>query len=1464
MRLRLTYERAGGRPAVDLLITVDPGTPVGALAEHLIRSDPSPALDPAKEYVLAFDSMPTELTPETTVADSGLVSGRTVSIEPSDDHRGSRSTRVAAELEVVSGPDAGRSFALGTGVSTIGRGRDCEVRLKDPMLSRRHAKLVVADTIKITDLGSANGILIGDVAVSSAVLPPDGTVLLGDSLIRIHDKRDPSSLTQPPTVLFNRPPRIQPRYTGQAFRLPEPPSKTKGQRFPIIPLFAPLLMGAALYETTRSPTSLIFMGMSPLMMLGNVLEGQLAGKRTYQRDLVEFTRAIDDTRAELAAEAEREVVMRREEHPSLAECSAAVRSRGPLLWSRRRDQDGFGAVRLGLGRQQSRNKLEYPFQRQSEPEHFKRLHEEFDSLTTIEGAPVVALLSEGGLGIACSELARSRDVARSYLMQLAALHSYVELAICAICGSGSEQWEWLKWLPHCGSDHSPVTSSPLAAAQPDVSRLVGELEALLRSRAEASRGSQGDSFPTVLLLVDSPADSDRSRVIELAERGPAVGIWVIWIADSAADLPAACKTFVTGSVEAEGCDANFVDDAEQVRLDEIDMLSRGDADRLARLLSPIADASSRSDIASDVPRSVSMLALVGEDLAADPEQVIDRWISNRSVLTGPRATTSTGRSRAGNLRAIIGESASGPHALDLRVHGPHALVGGTTGAGKSEMLQSWIIGMALSNSPQRLTFLLVDYKGGSAFRECVNLPHTVGLVTDLSPHLVRRALTSLSAELRYREQILHRKRAKDLVALERSEDPDAPPSLVIVVDEFAALVREVPEFVDGVVNVAQRGRSLGLHLILATQRPAGVIRDNLRANTNLRIALRMADANDSADVIGSKVAASFDPAIPGRAASRTGPTALIPFQTAYVGGWTAGEPGPPDIEVSTWGFAPKVRWEPPLDESRSENPSGPTDIQRLVATMSSASQLTEIPSPRKPWLPELEHVYDLAELETARRDDEIVFAIADDPANQRQYPVAFHPDQDGNMAVFGTGNSGKSTLLRTLGIAAGFSVRGGPVQVYGLDFGARGLQILEQLPHVGSIISGTDMERVARLLGMIKGNIDARAAEYASVGAGSISQFRSISGRSDEPRILLLVDGMGAMRTAYEGTEHHRLFELFQSIAADGRQVGVHVVLTADRGGALPSALTSLIQKRVILRLANDNDYGMLGAPNDVLDSKSPPGRGIFDDLEIQVAVFGSSPDLLSQDLAARALAASMVRAGAQPAPPIGKLDEEVWLDEIAPTSEGCPTFALAADTLGPKSFPTSGTFTVAGPPGSGRTTTLLTMAAALRRVYPDAPLALFGSRRSPLVSAIAWDHVALDLSEASVLAAELPELLGETGGNRPPAMVVIESLVDFVQSAADPVMTSMIKTVTNNGHLVVSEGEPTPLGGLAQLLQVARASRIGIVLQPEQTDATLFRTQFPRVRKADFPPGRGLFVGRGATPVTVQVARLRDDERLS
>ncbi len=346
VKLKVTVERTHGRPNTDLLISVDPATPVGALADYLALSDPDATADHSGTYTLAFSGAPPrEIRRESSIADAGVHSGGTVALVRQLADAPEPVQAAAAAIFVVSGPDAGKEFSLPVGTSVIGRGRDCEVRLSDPMTSRRHAKIHVGEAVEISDLGSVNGVLIGDASVESAILRPGESARLGDTVISARSKggADHTGGTGS-RVSFNRPPQILTTYEGRTFSLPDPPTSQRGQRFPIIPLFAPLLMGAALYLTTRSPTSLIFMAMSPVMMGGNVLEGQLAGKRNYLRDLDKFRAAIASRRAELIEATAAEVRSRCAEHPSVHECSIGVRTYSAILWSRRPDLPGFGAL----------------------------------------------------------------------------------------------------------------------------------------------------------------------------------------------------------------------------------------------------------------------------------------------------------------------------------------------------------------------------------------------------------------------------------------------------------------------------------------------------------------------------------------------------------------------------------------------------------------------------------------------------------------------------------------------------------------------------------------------------------------------------------------------------------------------------------------------------------------------------------------------------------------------------------------------------------------------------------------------------------------------------------------------------------------------------------------------------------------------------------------------------------------
>ncbi|GAA2394862.1 cell division protein FtsK [Catellatospora methionotrophica] len=1449
MKIKITLQRSGAS-AVDLMATVDTGATVGDLAERLWRADPAPhhaGHIQGRPTLVIKGATDAALDPTSKLTDSGLRSGMTVGLTWAPEGYSATGGETVAIATVVDPSGVPRDVPLRTRAGVIGRDRDNAVVLTDTLASRRHIRFAIGALPEIVDLASANGVEVNGSRITRATLRPDDVVQLGDTRLSIR-----VTSTGPADGAadgFTRPPRLDPRYAGQEYDAPEPPKRPETPRFPIIALLVPLLMGAVLYLITRSTLSLIFMAFSPLMVVGFAVETAMAGRSGFRKAVARYRADLADLSTEAAAAAQTEIEWRRREHPATDVCVEAVRRRGPLLWTRRPADPGFCEFRIGLGPQPSRSVIKLPTGRDlprdlmAEAVAIAREH------ATVEGVPVIASPAEhGAIGVAgARDLALG--VARALIAQAACLHSPAELIIAAFTDDESARtWDWLKWLPHTTSPHSPLPPRHLTSTNEGAVALVSALEEQVALRAAEQEPT---TAPAILVLVEDRTPVDRSRLVELGERGWRHGVHVLWIAGDSSQLPAACRTFVEVPASTTKATVGYVHSGDAVTPLAVELLDAQGAAAVGRLMSPLVDVGARVDDDSDLPRTVSLLAVADEPVTATAEHVLENWVQNRSILTGPYAAAGPSR-KAGTLRAVIGRTALGPHTLDLREDGPHALVGGTTGSGKSELLQAWILAMAAAHSPQRLTFMLIDYKGGSAFKDLALLPHTVGNFTDLDPHLVRRALTSLRAELRGRERQFALHKVKDLIELEKTGVADVPPSLVIVVDEFAALVKELPEFVDGVVDVAQRGRSLGVHLILATQRPAGVITDNLRANTNLRLALRTADEGDSVDVLGSPQAAFFDSAIPGRAVSKTGPGRLVPFQTGYAGGWTSEAPPPPEIVLEELRFGARVVWEAPeVDQSQAD--LGATDIQRMIAAISLASREAQIPRPRQPWLPALAGVHDLARVPTLRQDTQLVFGVCDQPEEQDQPPIAFRPDEQGNLAVYGTGGSGKSTLLRTLAIAAGFTVRGGPCHVYGLDFGNRGLAMLEELPHVGSIISGADTDRTIRLIKWLTQLVADRGERYSRIGAGSITDYRTLAGAPHEARILLLVDGTDAFRQAYETVDRLKHFDAFCQLARDGRAVGLHVLLTADRPASVPSALASAVQTRVVLRMADPNDYSALDVPVDVLQPSSPVGRGLLLGEELQVALLGGAPQTQLQAAAVREFADAMIRAGISAAPPVRGMPDRVLARQLPSTDNGLPVVGLLAETLSPATVVPQGGFLISGPPQSGRTSAVRTIARALHRWKPDLGLHLLSpARRSDLADLPLWRTQACGLDEVRDQAKTLAQQLTATA----PQAILIENVGEFAAYTMDTdtadAVTELVRVCLDQGGFVVGESDTSTLGSKSGPLELLKRSRYGLALSPDSGDGDrVFTTEFPmKLPRADFPPGRGLLVRAGRTAV--------------
>lgn len=1488
---------------------------------------------------------PIMLDPASPIGASGLQSGWTVeaTTEFGKWRDIARVIPIAGYLEVLSGSQKGAHFSLVSGVNTIGRDRGSRVCLSDPSISRRHAAITIgsgnAHGWVLSDLGSVNGTLHDGRMITRLVIDRQCELELGTVKVRITPTTLPPN--EPPElshqVKHTRAPRVEPRFPRTERELPAPPPPPHPARIPMLAMLAPMMMGGALYLITRSPMSLMMVAFSPLMMIGSWIDNTLGSRRRRKQEMRRFLETLACEREELASLRAKEIETRTSETPAFAEIAAAITERDSLLWTRRPEHRSFLEVRFGEGSLPSRIRVKVPPRGEASVAHWQALCEVASEFNVVAPVPVVERLSRcGNIGIAGGSY-WAEALARSLMLQLAGLHSPAELSFASFVGAeNADDWEWLKWLPHVDAVTSPIPCWPLANEARSSARLIAALEGLLERRKadrlarnevrshlelgacnDVHQGETVTQLPiipaVVVLVVNSQQSShqvETARLIALAEHGPDVGIHVIWVSAQRAEIPAACRTYA--ELTHETAAVHFVRSGDSVTLHRLENVAVGQAIELARRLAPVVDTGARVHDESDLPRAVMLREIHPVDVLGGAQVVANAWESSQTLTS--RWVLGEDRDPV-SLRAVVGQSPDGRACIDLRAHGPHALVGGTTGSGKSEFLQSWIMSMAVQTSPDRLNFLLVDYKGGAAFAECVDLPHTVGLVTDLNPHLVRRALASLRAELRYREELLAAHGAKDLVSMERRSDSAAPPALVIVIDEFAALASEIPEFVDGVIDIAQRGRSLGLHLIMATQRPAGVIRDNLRANTNMRIALRMADESDSSDVIGVNDAAFFAAETPGRGAMRVGSGRILHFQSGYLGGCAAASPTTSSrLEVRSLGFTEGEAWNLPAERSEQGLKYAARDIELLRDGIVAAAERLRLQTPRRPWLDTLPtqlKLEALLEQNRAVAKDAALIGMCDLPAEQRQDPVVIDFEEVGNIAIFGASGTGKTSALYTLAAALSSSTADYPVQLYAIDGAGGALEAISVLPTVGTVAPLSDIELSERVVRYVFELLSERAPRFAAARAGGLRAYRQASGsrHQAEPRIFLLIDGFGAFRQLTETVGGAgSMYQMLGDIMAKGRALGVHVVLTSDRPTAIPAAIASSLQQQYVLRLASVHDYAYLGVPADVLTGATP-GRALNagGGDEIQFAVLGEGGGA-TQGAALDELAAQLQRAGVQTAPVVRNAPTHIVLESLPVAVEARAVYGINSRTLEPIALPASGLGVISGPAGSGVSTAVRSCVAALARLAGDSgdklDTVLLTMVSDGLRSQGGWGRVACGEQAVCHLARSLALALGGRSAQQSPmpaiggvgsqpqggthisgvlgaergenahtgqsslglsfpaagarGVIVVERPAEAEGSAALPELIALARAARRAKVLVLFEFEQGSAAGIWELFTVLKQASWGLALQPDEGDTqSPFRESFGRVQRADYPPGRGFAIEHGrVAPVHIAVPR--------
>ncbi|PRY51828.1 S-DNA-T family DNA segregation ATPase FtsK/SpoIIIE [Geodermatophilus tzadiensis] len=1289
------------------------------------------------------------------------------------------------ELHVVGGPAAGTTVPLVAGRHVLGRGTAAMLPLPDAGVSRQHVVLDVgAGGISVTDLGSTNGSRLDDADLGPGPRDwPAGTVLrLGSSSLAVTGPRDgPAGVRPAPAgrVSLQAAPRPVPLRPEVEVRLPDAPVAASRRRLAWVAVVLPAAAGVTMAWLLSAPTFLFFALLSPIVAVATWLSDRWSGSRGGRRAAAVHAEETRVARARLAEAVRADVRAARATSPDLATLATAARRRTGLLWHRGAADAGTLVVRLGTGAGVTR---------------VRRVEEGRREPETAADLPVtVDLRRTGGLAVT-GPRGPALDVVAGVLAQLVTLSPPGDVDVAVLTTARRlADWAWARWMPHLspGAVHvRPDAAEEAAAADAALlSWLRGVASGGPRPRA-GDPGAPARPRPArwLVVLVDRPVDPAlRAALRDCRE----AGVVVLGPADRAdelagaeAVLQVAGETGDTGLLDGDGADRTEL---------AVDRLPRAVAARLARDLAPLAPVRPSAGL----PAVVRLLDLVGGGPGAP---VAPEWSRDR-----------------GALRARLGIGVDGVVEVDLCRDGPHALVAGTTGSGKSELLRTLVAALALAHPPDRCSFLLVDYKGGAAFAEAVALPHTVGVVTDLDGAATARALRSLTAELVRREAVLAAAGVADVAALPADV---ALARLVIVVDEFAGLAETLPELVSGLVGIAQRGRSLGVHLVLATQRPGGVVSPEIRANCSLRLCLRTTGEADSRDVLGGPEAAAVPVDRPGRGFLRIGSDRPVPFQSARVALADPEEvPGP---AVRRWAW-PVV---PPPPPDREEPAAGPSALSRVTAAVTAHARAAGLPPPHRPWQPPLPGRIDAAELGGAgRAPTELLVGLVDHPDRQRREPLVLDLARGGGWLAVGGPRSGRTTLLRTVLAEAVDRLPPGGLHVHVLDHGGGALAAeAARLPHTGTVVEAADALRTVRLL--------ARLTEHTAA--------RRAGGVAPGPAVLLLVDGVESLVAqldeAVPGSGSADLLRLVR----DGAAAGLTCVLTGDRavpGGRLAAAAGT----RLVLPLPDRADYAVAGVPVRAVPAERPPGRALLGEqaLECQLAL----PRPL-RPAAGRSLGPAPVRIPLLPPDPRLSAAEADGGPDAVPLGPGGDEGAVLRADLR-----RGGGLLIVGPPRSGRTTTLDALATTLLRSGTAVARLVTGRRatgRGP--------------AGATALAADDPagwrSWLAALGG---PGAVLLDDAGTLADCA---VVASMTTAGLADADVVVlaagTAGELSAAfrGPVADL----RRSRSGLLLCPGPGDADLLGTRLPRT-PVPVRPGSGWVVTAG-TAQRVQVARHRGPAR--